>query len=194
MNSWDYEVGYEQGAIDASTQAHTTKTAGNLLLLVLFGIVALAKPFRRLLYWIIVCSPALIAAYWLTNIWNSESSDNWLIETGIVVAVGYLLACLLHFAKGILIGLKESSRPAWIVLWTACVLVAVGLPLLFLQPVLFHWIESGKSISLHIQPEWSWAGAVIAGIMVMLCNRFLTDGSIALTRWSYRAGRDIARS
>jgi len=192
MEMWEYDIGYEDARLDAQTQANTVRTTGNLFFLLALAILALIKPVRRISYWIIVCRPALIAAYWMTSIWKTAGSAFGLAEVGIITALGYLLACLLHFVKGIVISYKEAGRGAWITLWTICILVAAGLPILFLQPVFESWIESGRSISLNIQPEWSWAGAFLAGLIVVWSNRFLKDGSIVLTRWSYQAGRELA--
>lgn len=175
----DYYQGYE----DAMRQVRVRRGTG------VAGLVA--RLIFSVLYSAFVYAPLLILGYFVaTRISHLYSSDLF-IKCGLTITISYLLFALIYFLKGVLIGLRNSGRHSWFLLWILCVAVACGTQAVLVQT----WLEnvfSSRSIANY--ELWSWIAGGLVAFIIYSHYRFLTNVAPRSVFWSYQFGFRVLQS
>ena len=169
----DYYQGYE----DAMRQARVRRGTG------VAGFVT--RLIFSVLYSAFVYAPLLILGYFVATRISHLYSNDLFIKCGLTITISYLLFALIYFLKGVLIGLRNSGRHSWILLWVLCVTVACGTQALLVQA----WLDNvfiSRSIANY--ELWSWIGAALVALMIYSHYRFLTNVAPRSVFWSYQFG------
>jgi hypothetical protein len=175
----DYFQGYE----DAMRQARVTRNTG--LLSFLFRIII------SFLYNAFIYVPLLALSYLLVNKMSFLYNNDIIIKSGLTVIICYLLFAFICFLKGILIGLRNTSRLTWILVWFCCVAVTCGIQVLLTQWQLESWFSS-RGVNNHY--IWSWLGGLAVGAIIYSHYRFLSNIAPRSVFWSYAMGCGLIKS
>jgi hypothetical protein len=169
----DYYQGYE----DATRQSRVRRGIG------LTGFVT--RMIFSLLYSAFIYIPLLVLSYWLATTISDSYSNDLFIKSGLTILICYLLFALIYFLKGLLIGLRNSGRNSWFVLWMLCVVLTCGAQAVLAQAQLEN-IFSSRSIANY--ELWSWLGAALVGLIIYSHYQFLTNVAPRSVFWSYQFG------
>ena len=175
----DYYQGYE----DAMRQVRVRRGTG------VAGFVT--RLIFSVLYSAFVYAPLLMLGYFAATRTSHLYSNDLFIKCGLTITISYLLFALIYFLKGILIGLRNSGRHSWFLLWILCVTLACGVQAVLVQA----WLEnvfSGRTIANY--ELWSWIGAGLIGLIIYSHYRFLTNVAPRSVFWSYQFGFQILRA
>lgn len=169
----DYYQGYE----DAMRQVRVRRGTG------VAGFVT--RLIFSVLYSAFVYAPLLMLGYFAATRTSHLYSNDLFIKCGLTITISYLLFALIYFLKGILIGLRNSGRHSWFLLWILCVTLACGVQAVLVQA----WLEnvfSNRSIANYAL--WSWIGAGLVALIIYSHYRFLTNVAPRSVFWSYQFG------
>ena len=169
----DYYQGYEDAMRQSRVRLGTG--AAGLVTRLIFSV----------LYSAFVYAPLLILGYFVATGISHLYSNDLFIMCGLTVTISYLLFALIYFLKGVLIGLRNSGRHSWFLLWILCVTVACGTQAVLVQT----WLESifsNRSIANY--ELWSWIGAGLVALIIYSHYRFLTNIAPRSVFWSYQFG------
>lgn len=169
----DYYQGYE----DAMRQSRVRRGTGAA------GFVT--RLIFSVLYSAFVYAPLLILAYFLVTRISHLYSNDLFIKCGLTVTISYLLFALIYFLKGVLIGLRNSGRHSWFLLWILCVTVACGTQAVLVQAWLAN-VFSGRNIANY--ELWSWIAAGLVASIIYSHYRFLTNVAPRSVFWCYQFG------
>ena len=122
-----------------------------------------ARLIFSILYSTFIYIPLLVLSYFIaTRIYDSYSND-LLITSGLTILICYLLFALIYFLKGLLIGLRNSGRNSWLVLWVLCVVLTCGSQAVLVQ----SWLENTfASRGIANYELWSLIGAALVGLII----------------------------
>jgi hypothetical protein len=169
----DYYQGYE----DAMRQSRVRRGIG----LTRF----VTRLIFSLLYSAFVYIPLLVLSYYLATRISDSYSNDLFIKSGLTILICYLLFAFIYFLKGLLIGLRNSGRNLWFVLWMLCVAVTCGAQAVLVQ----SWLENifaGRSIVNY--ELWSSLVAGLVALIIYSHYQFLTNVAPRSVFWSYQFG------
>lgn len=168
---------YYQGYDDAMRQARVTRTNG--LAGFLFRIII------SVLYSAFIYVPLILLGYWAANKMSALYSNDGFIKVGLTIAWAYLFFAFVYVLKGVLIGLKNSGRISWLLLWIVSVTLTAGTQAIITQNLLESFFDSRHVANYE---SWSWIGAIMVALIIYSHYQFLTNVAPRSVFWSYQIG------
>jgi hypothetical protein len=142
----------------------------------------LAKSILRLIHFLIVYLPLVLLTWPLSFLLTKLIGLTPIAQLAVELCASYLVFALIYFAKGMIIGLKESKKN-WFVVWIFTVLSTCAVQSFLSHQYITSYLGTSGAATLT-----GWAGAALVGLLMYNYYKFLTNVSPKIVYWSYSLG------